>query len=159
MAGAAGESVGDRDADAGGSGEAGPQESEEGVEQGLGASARPGCADHEDEGRRDPSGPQVGAGDRHGERGGGRHDGPDDGWRRHGVAAEHAGRSATPVGGVGGGARGSRRRQGLSLEQDDGGNRGARAAELRERAQPGPPERRRSENACWFTPPPSTSGC
>ena len=49
-------------------------------------------------------------------------------------------RSAMPVGGVGGGGRGSRRRQGLPLEQDDDGSRGARAAELRERAQPGPPE-------------------
>ena len=46
-----GAGLGDRDADAAGSGEAGPQAPEEGFQRGLGASARPAGADHEDEGR------------------------------------------------------------------------------------------------------------
>ena len=116
VAGAGGAGVRDRDADAARSREAGPEASEEGLEQGLGASARPGGADHEDEGRQDAPGAQVRAGGRHGDRGGGRGDGADDGRRRHGLAAEHAGRGGAAAGGGRGGAQGSGGRQGLPFE-------------------------------------------
>ena len=140
VAGAGGTGVGDRDADAGGACEAGSEAAEEGLQQGLGASARPGSADHEDEGRQDRPGPQVRAGGRHGDRGSGRGDGADDGRRRHGLAAEHAGRGGAAVGGPGGRASGGGGGQGLPLEQDDEGGEGPRIEELRERAQPRPPE-------------------
>ena len=126
VAGAGGAGVRDRDADAARSREAGPEASEEGLEQGLGASARPGGADHEDEGRQDAPGAQVRAGGRHGDRGGGRGDGADDGRRRHGLAAEHAGRGGAAAGGGRGGAQGSGGRQGLPFEQDDDGRSGPR---------------------------------
>ena len=67
-------------------------------------------------------------------------DGADDGRRRHGLAAEHAGRGGAAAGGGRGGAQGSGGRQGLPFEQDDDGRSGPRAAELRERAQPRPPQ-------------------
>ncbi len=53
--------LGDRDADAGAVGEAGPQAGEEGVERRLGESARSGRGDHQDEGRAHASGLQGGA--------------------------------------------------------------------------------------------------
>ena len=65
--------------------EAGPQAPEEGVQQGLEASARPGGADHEDEGRPHAPGAQARGGGGHGDRRGGRGDGADDGRRRHRV--------------------------------------------------------------------------
>ena len=55
--GGLGRGVGDRDAEPCGSGEAGPEAAEEGEQRGLGAPARPGRADHEDEGRADAHGP------------------------------------------------------------------------------------------------------
>ena len=48
----------------------GPGAAEEGLQQGLAASARSGGADHEDEGRQDRLGPHVRAGGRHGDRAG-----------------------------------------------------------------------------------------
>ena len=85
VAGAGGGGVGDRDADAGGPCEAGPEASEEeDLEQGLGPSARSGGADREDEGRQHPHGAQVRAGGRSGDRGGVRGDGAVDGRRGHG---------------------------------------------------------------------------
>ena len=74
-----------KDAEACRSGAAGPEARGKGLEleQGLGASARPRVPDHEDEGRQDPPGAQAGAGGGHGDRGGGRRDGADDGRRGH----------------------------------------------------------------------------
>ena len=99
VARAAGAGIGDRDADAAGPCEAGPQAPEEGVEQGLEAPARPGGADHEDEGRPHAPGAQARGGGGHGDRRGGRGDGADDGRRRHRLAAGDAGRDGAAVGG------------------------------------------------------------
>jgi hypothetical protein len=56
-----GEGVGDRDADARGSGPRRPEAQEEGVEQGLVQSVRPRRQDYEDEGRPHAPGAQAGA--------------------------------------------------------------------------------------------------
>ena len=56
------------------------------------------------------------------------------------VAAGDAGRDGAAAGGSGCGAEGSGGRQGLPLERDHDGREGAGTAELRERAEPGPPE-------------------
>ena len=61
--------------------------SEQGVEQGLGASARSGGADHEDEGRQDTPGAQARTRGRYGNRSHRRADGADDGRGRHRLAA------------------------------------------------------------------------
>ena len=140
VARAAGAGIGDRDADAARPCEAGPQAPEEGVEQGLEAPARPGGADHEDEGRPHAPGAQARGGGGHGDRCGGRGDGADDGRRRHRLAAGDAGRDGAAAGGGGSGAEGSGGRQGLPLERDHDGGEGPRAAQLCERAEPGPPE-------------------
>ena len=60
--------------------------------------------------------------------------------RRHRLAAGDAGRDGAAAGGGGSGAEGSGGRQGLPLERDHDGGEGPRAAQLRERAEPGPPE-------------------
>ena len=67
-------------------------------------------------------------------------DGADDGRRRHRLAAGDAGRDGAAAGGGGSGAEGSGGRQGLPLERDHDGGEGPRAAQLCERAEPGPPE-------------------
>jgi len=63
--------IGDRDADARRLGAAGPQAGEERIEPGVGESARPRGADHEEEGRADAPGAQGGARRGFGDRSGG----------------------------------------------------------------------------------------
>src|SRR5229473_2889093 len=72
---ATGEGLGDRDADAGAVGQAGSQACAEGIERGLGESARSGGAHHEDERWTNAPGLQGGARGGSGDGGGGGGDG------------------------------------------------------------------------------------